>query len=49
MGIFDLGSGNDIENDDKKFYNPPIKNFDIEYPKEYGKDALPYAMTMIPI
>lgn len=49
MGIFDLGTGNLIENDNQKFYIPPIKNFDIEYPSEYGKTSLPYGMTIIPI
>ena len=49
MGLFDLGSGNKIENDNPKFYNPPIENFDIEYPKEYGSFSLPYGLTLIPI
>ena len=49
MGIFDLGTGSEIENNDKRFYNPPIDNFNIDYPLEYGNNALPYGLTLIPI
>lgn len=47
IGLFGLGNGPEIENDDPKYYNPPIPNFDI--PFEFGKSALPHRLTIAPI
>ena len=47
LGLFDFGTGPDIENDNSEFYNPPIENFDIEY--KDGKSALPNNMSFLPV
>ena len=47
FGIYDLGSGKEVENDDKQFYDPPIEDFNIPY--EHGKSALPNKPTFLPI
>lgn len=47
MGLFDLGSGREINFDEKNYYQPPIANFNVEY--KYGKDSLPYKMSLVEI
>lgn len=37
-----------IENNNPKFYNPPIDNFDLEYDFE-GTNAVPYDVSLLPI
>ncbi len=37
-----------IENNDPKFYNPPIKGFNVEYEFE-GDSALPYDVAFLPL
>lgn len=45
MGLYPLGTGPEIEVDDKLLYNPPIKEFDFPY--KYGKAALPQMFSPI--
>jgi hypothetical protein len=46
-GVYDLGSGLDIESDKKEHYLPPIPTFD---PKPFeGKSALPNRASLFPI
>ena len=45
LGLFDLHNGEDIEFDDKDYYQPPIKGFPIEYAQ---KGALPNLIQLPP-
>lgn len=49
QGIFDLGTGFDIDNDNKDYYNPPIENFNIPFPENEKHNALPKRPTFIPV
>lgn len=46
-GLFDLGSGGNLESDNKQFYMPPIPNWDYAFPD--GTAALPRKARIIPI
>ena len=46
-GIYDLGSGQDIESDVKRNYLPPIEGFNPEVFE--GKSALPNSATLFPV
>jgi hypothetical protein len=37
-----------IENDDPKFYNPPIKGINLVYEFE-GTSAVPYDVSLLPL
>ncbi len=45
FGIFDVGSGIDIENDDPFYYNPPIEKIE----KMDFKEAVPEKLAFIPV
>ena len=45
MGIFELGDGEEIENNSEKFYNPP---FEKKIKKIDQKNALPKKMQIVP-
>jgi len=49
QGLFDLGTGSNIEVDDPAYYNPPIKDFDIPFPDDQKGNALPFRPTFVPI
>lgn len=49
QGLFDLGTGMKIDNDDPEYYNPPIPDFDIPFPEDPKKFALPNGPTFIPV
>lgn len=46
LGLYDFGSGYDIDVDKKELYQPPIKDFDIEFE---GLSALPKKMQLVPV